>query len=206
MRISSLHQDPTYRRSLNYCIDSTMTRSSTALASPVEAKLHSLRGDLSRLEPEGLIGSVLFWWLKPAKFVADPVLSAIEKNVVPPVAAHIPGAPQALGFSLNIIEAVSHTAYALTHGMGLVSSSLDHSMSFDAQSVYLALLAKTGEDNFSHAEIQRTVSVADNLPGKYWLLNGLTDTFVSSLASKQHSQDLLSMLWEAYGGMYNVSA
>ena len=38
----------------------------------VGVQIHDLRLDLQRVHPEGILGNLLFWWLWPVKFVADP--------------------------------------------------------------------------------------------------------------------------------------
>jgi hypothetical protein len=56
----------------------TYTGSSTGIEiinnrrSKVKEQIHDLRSDLRRVQPSGITGNVLFWWLYPVKIVADP--------------------------------------------------------------------------------------------------------------------------------------
>lgn len=95
----------------------------------VQGQIHDMRADLQRVRPDGAAGNVLFWWLWPIKFVADPVFAAAEA-VAPAVdKAPLVGALACQG--CRVVRWTAHGAYgALSSGDGgihlLSSSDEDH--------------------------------------------------------------------------------
>lgn len=157
-------------------------------------RIQDLRLDLQRLRPEGLVGSVLLWWIWPVKFVADPAFAAAEA-LVPLVTSKVPLADKVVDLGLSATEAVAHALYGWTKRVGLVSSSSEDE--FKTMSYYLALM------ELAPTEKERLLRKASESAGHLQFLLGVSVSSAASLLT--HPDKVLTMLWEGYGALYKYA-
>jgi hypothetical protein len=162
----------------------------------LQDQIHDLRLDLRRLQPKGFAGNILFWWLYPVKFVGDAVLEVTE-NVVPKVASVvIPSVSNPIAsLGLNFVATISHAAFHLTAKLGLVSSNSDRE-NIRTLSTLMSLA-----DLSTEAKQHLLRSVHEEL-GKQQFLLGVYQSSAKSFM--KHPEELLTMLWEGYGALFQV--
>jgi len=126
--------------------------------------------------------------------LADPAFAAAE-TVVPLVTSKVPFSDRIVGMGLNVTETVVHACYSMVHRVGLVSSSSDVG-DFKTLSYYLSLM------ELAPNEKKRLQRVAAENAGHLQFLLGTNDSSAASLST--HPSEVLTMLWEGYGALYNV--
>ena len=160
----------------------------------VQGQIHDLRVDLQRVHPDGLVGNLLCWWLWPIKFVGDPLFGVAEA-IVPFIASKVPFTAQAVELTCQVAKFGAHKAYSLATAAGIVSSD-DNSVQFKTLSFYLSLMELSPESK------ELLLRKSHESAGALQFLLGTNDSMAASLMA--HSSEVLTMLWDGYGALYNV--
>ena len=100
-----------------------------------------------------------------------------------------------LNFGLKIAESTAHSVYGLVNKVGLVSSSTDNE--FTTLSYYLSLA------QLSLPAKKDILRKFHENAGHLHFLFGINDSYAATLAT--HPKQVLKMLWDGYGMLYNVS-
>lgn len=171
----------------------------------IQDQIRDLRLDIRRVHPEGIVGNMLFWWLWPIKFVADPIFAAAE--TVAPVIDKVPLVGTVASTGCQVVQWTAHTAYGVlaSEKMGhLLSSDAADScpkmMNYKALSHYLGLMYQASSDDAFRYNMLRKVH---ETAGRAVFLVGANQSMSSSLIA--HPQETLTMVWEAYGALHNYA-
>ena len=116
---------------------------------------------------------------------------------MPNLAAHVPVLGHLVNAGWNLTESTAHAVYGLANKVGLVSSTFSIDDELTTLSYYLSMrqLSPPSKKEF----LRKWYQHAGHLP----FLLGTNDRYAAALTA--HPKQVLNMLWDGYGTLYNVS-